>query len=105
MILIGAHARLAQHVDAVLTASSVPARDRDDLAEKLLGHLVERCDHLVEEGLDPIAAADRAIAEFGTASRIGSDLTGAYRGRVWASTIGPLLPARAQPGRPLAITL
>lgn len=105
MIPAGAHERLATHVDAVLDAASVPLGERDDLAEELLGHLVERCAGLIGEGLDPDEAASRAIAEFGAAVRIGRDLTRAYRGRLWASTIGVLLPNETRSDRPMAVTL
>jgi hypothetical protein len=105
MIPAGAHDRLAAHVDAVLARASIPSRDRQDLTEELLGHLIEHCEKLIAAGVEPGAAADRAISEFGAAPHIGRELTRAYRGRLWASTIGPLLPDRARPARPLAITL
>lgn len=105
MIPAGAHERLTAHVDAVLAAASVPESERNDIGDELLGHLVERCEGYIAAGVEPDAAADRAIAEFGPAPRIAHDLTRAYRGRLWASTIGALLPARTQPERPLAITL
>jgi hypothetical protein len=91
----GAERRLRGHVDRVLRSAHLPAADRDEVAEELFGHLVERWVSLVRDGLSETAATARAIRDFGTAERIGRDLTRTYRGRFWASTIGVLLPATA----------
>ena len=93
MIPAGAERRLRGHVHGVLRNAHVPATEREGLAEELYGHLVERCQELVREGMEAAAATERAIKDFGTADRIGRDLTRTYRGRLWASTIGVLLPA------------
>ena len=105
MIPLGVDERLRAHVASVLATAHVPRAERDDLGEELYGHLVEHWQALVDEGLDPMEAADRAVRRFGTAHRIGGELTRTYRGRVWASTIGALLPDEASPGRPMAVTL
>ena len=97
--------KLAAHVDAVLARASIPTSEREEVAEELLGHLTHRCETYIAAGVDPDAAAHRAVGDFGSAARIGHDFTRAYRGRFWASTIGPLVPERARSGRPLAITL
>lgn len=89
----GAERRLRAHVASVLAASGIPLTAREDLAEELFGHLAERWRALVAEGVSPAVAASEAIRDFGSARRIGGDLTRAYRGRLWASTIGALLPA------------
>lgn len=81
------------HVATALAAAHVPADQRADLAEELFGHLVERWRALVTDGVEPDRAARRAIVEFGGARRIGQDLTRAYHGHFWASTVGVLLPA------------
>ena len=93
MIPPGVEQHLRAHVTDILDASHVPSAARDDLAEELYGHLAERWRSLVQGGADETMAADGAIHDFGTAHRIGGDLTRSYRGRFWASTIGVLLPA------------
>ena len=96
--------RLSDHVAAILAASGVPERRRADLAEELNGHLMERFQALRDAGLSEADAIARAIADFGPADRLGRELTGAYRSRLWASTIGVLLPALAdRPDRPALI--
>lgn len=84
--------RLRAHVEAILRASHVPAGQAEDLAEELYGHLAERWAALVRTGRHDSSAADEAIRDFGTPWRIGGDLTRTYHGRLWASTIGVLLP-------------
>ena len=93
MIPPGVERRLRGHVDRVLRTAHVPATERESVADELTGHLVERWQSLVRDGLDEAAATERAIRDFGTADRIGRDLTRTYHGRLWASTIGVLLPA------------
>lgn len=87
--------RLRAHVLAILARAGVPAYARDDLEEELLGHLVERWQAHVADGLDEATATDRAIADFGTPGRLGRELAQTYHSRLWASTIGVLLPAIA----------
>lgn len=105
MIPAGVEARLREHVASVLAAARIPATDGEEIAEELYGHLVERVRRLVADGMEPEVAADRAIRDFGAAERIGDDFTRTYHGRLWASTIGVLLPAETPAGRPLAVTL
>lgn len=93
MIPEGVERRLRTHVASVLASAQIPSAERDDLAEELYSHLVERWQYLVAGGADPTEAARSAIRGFGRAERIGHDLTRTYRGRFWASTVGVLLPA------------
>jgi hypothetical protein len=96
--------RLRAHVTAILAGAGVPRNVRDDLEEELLGHLVERWRAHVADGLDEATAAERAIGNFGTPARLGSELGRTYHSRLWASTIGVLLPAVAGPAeRPSAV--
>lgn len=94
---------LRAHVASVLAAAQIPRAAREDLAEELYGHLVERWRELVDAGGDATAAAANAISGFGSAHRIGRDLTTTYRGRFWTSTIGMLLPADTRPVSPPGI--
>ncbi len=93
MIPLSVERRLRGHVDRILRTAHVPAAERRDLAEELFGHLVERWEALIRDGLSEPAALERAIRDFGSADRVGRDLTRAFHGRFWASTIGVLLPA------------
>jgi hypothetical protein len=90
--------RLWLHAAAVVAAAPVPSGERDELTEELFGHLAERWRSLVDAGMEPSPAARRAISDFGSAERIGLDLTRTYRGRFWASTVGTLLPAARPAG-------
>lgn len=97
-------ARLRAHAAAIIAAAGVPATGRDDLEEELLGHLVESWGNLVADGVTPGAAAEQAIADFGTADQLAPSLRLAYHSRLWASTIGVLLPVvTSPPGRPSAV--
>ena len=87
--------RLRAHVAAILAGAGIPADARSDLEEELLGHLVERFQALIEDGLPEAESAEQAISDFGTASSLGSELGRTYHSRLWASTIGMLLPAIA----------
>lgn len=87
--------RLRTHASAVVRAGAVPRAHRDDLTDELLGHLRERTLALRIQGLAESTAADRAIADFGTPEAVGPELVGVYHSRLWASTIGVLLPAVA----------
>jgi hypothetical protein len=89
--------RIDVHVAAILDASGVPTRRRQDLAEELFGHLAERVAALVAAGVPEADAAARAVADFGPPGRLGRELTRAYRSRLWASTIGVLVPPLAAP--------
>ena len=90
--------RLRTHVDRILDHSSVYGSDREDLVEELYGHLWQRWQDGMANGLSSDAAADAAIGSFGEASRLGRDMTSAYHSRLYASTIGVLLPAVAGGG-------
>jgi hypothetical protein len=87
--------RLRAHVTAILAGAAVPSHARADLEEELFGHLVERWRGHVASGLDDGEAAEQAIEDFGTPARLGSELGRTYHSRLWASTIGVLLPAMA----------
>lgn len=90
-------ARLAAHVESVLNGASFRKRDRDDLAEELYGHLWQRWQDALAAGLDEEAAAEEAIRSFGEPARLGREVTLAYHSRLYASTIGILLPTVAEP--------
>jgi hypothetical protein len=96
-------ARFRTHVAAILERSAVPPDARDDVAEELLGHLVERWNALVADGLDAGEAAERAVSEFGDPDALASDFRAAFHSRLWASTIGVLMPLERPIGGPSAI--
>jgi hypothetical protein len=89
--------RLRAQVTSTLAVAAVPGATRDDLAEELFGHLVERWQSGVDEGLDEDRAADRAISEFGASEDIGHEFARTFHSRLWVSTIGVLLPASVSP--------
>ena len=98
-------ARLRSHVDAILAQSGVPGREREQLAEELYGHLVEKWSGLMASGFDADEAADRAVSAFGTPAELADQLRATYHGRLWASTIGVLLPVVSQTSsRPGSVT-
>ncbi len=86
-------ALLRARVDATLAGAGLDGATRADLAEELMGHLVERWQAHATGGLDEAGAAQRAIAEFGASGEIGRELGRTYHSRLWVSTIGVLLPA------------
>jgi hypothetical protein len=86
---------LRVHVDATLASARVPRQVRDDLAEELYGHLWTRWQEAIASGLDEQVAAESAIRSFGSAQRLGVEMTVAYHSRLYASTIGVLVPAVA----------
>jgi len=98
---VNAQGRLAAHVESILNGAAFRKRDRDDLAEELYGHLWQRWQDALAAGLDEDAAADQAIRSFGQPARLSRDVTLAYHSRVYASTIGVLVPtvvnAKAKP--------
>lgn len=87
--------RLRAHVDATLANARVPRQVRDDLAEELYGHLWTRWQEAIASGLDEQDAAEEAVRSFGSAQRLGVEMTVAYHSRLYASTIGVLLHASA----------
>ena len=92
---------LRAHVKATLAASRVPAADREDVAEELYGHLWQRWRDELATGASASEAVDSAIRSFGDAGRIGLQMTTAFHSRLYATTIGVLLPATVAPdGRP-----
>ena len=56
-------------------------RERDDIREELLDHLMEHRDMLVEYGDDPLVAEQKAIEAMGDPEEIG---------RAWNKTLSPL---------------
>ena len=88
-------ARLYAHVESILNGAAFRRRDRDDLAEELYGHLWQRWQDALASGLDEEAAADQAIRSFGEPARLGRDVTLAYHSRLYASTVGVLVPTVA----------
>jgi len=92
----GSESHLRAHVEATLVSARVPRQVRDDLAEELYGHLWTPLARRPSwSGLDEQAAAESAIRSFGSAQRLGVEMTAAYHSRLYASTIGVLLPAVA----------
>jgi hypothetical protein len=92
---------LRAHVEATLAASGVPASDREDVAEELYGHLWQRWRDEVAAGASASEAVESAVRSFGDAGRIGFQMTAAFHSRLYATTIGALLPAAVAPeGRP-----
>ncbi len=87
--------RLRAHVEATLASAHVPRQVRDDVAEELYGHLWTRWQEAIVSGMDEQAAAESAIRSFGSTQRLGVEMTAAYHSRLYASTIGVLLPAVA----------
>jgi hypothetical protein len=99
-----AEARLRAHVAAILDAAAVPSSVRTDLAEELLGHLEERISAYRAGGVRESDAVERAIADLGSVDRLGRDFGRTYHSRLWASTLGILLPAvAARDERPAAV--
>ena len=90
--------RLRGHVDRILDRASVQQSDREELVEELYGHLWQRWQDQLAAGLSTDAAAAAAIAGFGEPDRLGRDMTAAYHSRLYASTIGVLLPVVAASG-------
>ena len=89
--------RLRVYVASILAGSSVPAADREDIAEELYGHLWQRWRDALDAGASAAEAVETAIRSFGEAGRLGHEMTGAYHSRLYATTIGALLPAVAPP--------
>lgn len=87
--------RLRAHAAGIVVAAGVPARARADVTEELVGHLVERTRAAIAAGLTEADAADEALGAFGGVDELAADLSGAFHSRLWASTIGVLLPAVA----------
>jgi hypothetical membrane protein len=85
--------RLRSHVDRIVELTPVRRDEREDLVEELYGHLWQSWQDGIASGLSSDEAADAAISDFGETSRIGSEMTMAYHSRLYASTIGVLLPA------------
>ena len=96
--------RLRTHAERIVAAAGVPAHARSGMADELYGHLLERAADLVAEGDTWSAAADRAIAVLGAVDELAPDLATAFHSRLWASTIGVLLPAiAAREDRPAVV--
>jgi hypothetical protein len=94
-IALATAATLRAHVADLLAGGGIPATTRDDLAEELYGHLIERVIAHRADGMTEADAAAWAIAEFGSVDQLSGDLGAVYHSRLWASTIGVLLPAMA----------
>jgi hypothetical protein len=94
---------LRAHVESILAGSSVPSADRADIAEEMYGHLWLRWHEAVKAGNEESEAVEAAIRSFGGAGQLGRAMTGAYHSRLYATTIGVLLPAVAPSGRPVGV--
>ena len=97
--------RLRAHVQAILERASVPPEHRDDLAEELYGHLWQRWQDAAKsagpaaDGSDGAEnSVEAAIRSFGDPGSLGRDFTRAFHSRMYAGTIGALLPAVADLG-------
>jgi hypothetical protein len=102
----GPETLLRAHVETILDRSAVALVDREDVAEELYGHLWQRWQDGLAAGSDSEAAMQSAIEAFGAPAGLGRDLTLAYHSRLYASTIGVLLPAIAPPSdRPRGLWL
>lgn len=96
---------LRAHAACVADAGALPPEIRDDVAGELYSHLLERWHEHVAAGLDEETAARAAIADLGAADQLGHDFRRTYHGRLWAATIGLLLPMGPPRGeRPQIIT-
>jgi hypothetical protein len=89
--------RLRAYVESILASSSVPSADREEIAEELYGHLWQRWQDAIAAGANASEAVETAIRSFGEASQLGREMTGAYHSRLYATTIGVLLPAVTPP--------
>ena len=89
--------RLRAYIESILVGSSVPAAEREDIAEELYGHLWQRWKDALAAGANAAEAAETAIRSFGEADQLGREMTGAYHSRLYATTIGVLLPAVTSP--------
>jgi hypothetical protein len=97
---------LRRHVWRILSFSSVPSDAEADVAEEMYGHLWQVWQEEKASGLDARGAALAAIEVFGTPEELAPGLTRAFHGRLYASTIGVLLPAVMPPeDRPAGFTL
>ena len=67
--------------------------ERAELTEELVSGLWERWRAEVDAGATPTMAADRAIAAFGGEVELGRELATVYHPRLYAATIGALLPS------------
>ena len=97
--------RFSELVSSVVGRARIPATARDDVAEELAGHLDEAYRSGLAGGLTPEAAADRAIAALGGVDEVSHDFMVTYRGRLWASTIGQLLPVATSSDQPPGIVV
>jgi hypothetical protein len=84
--------QVAEHVAATVPNARIPAAERDDVAEELAAHLGEAYRANVAQGMPPDDAMHHALAAFGRAELLSREFMVTYRGRLWASTIGQLLP-------------
>jgi hypothetical protein len=89
---VAVEARLFARVESILNGAAFRKGDREDLAEELYGHLWQRWQDALASGLDEETAADQAIRSFGEPAGLSRDVTLAYHSRLYASTIGVLLP-------------
>jgi hypothetical protein len=96
--------RLRAHAERVVGAAAVPRWQRPELIEELVSHLVERTRDAMATGSSDADAVDEAISAFGGIDELATDLSAAFHSRLWASTIGVLLPAVAiRNDRPVVI--
>ena len=87
--------KLRRHAADAVASGSVPGHERDDITEELFSGLWEHWRAEMDAGATPEAAADRAVAAFGGQVQIGRDLAAVYHSRLYAATVGTLLPGVA----------
>ncbi len=87
-----AEPRMRAYVESILAGSSLPSADREDVFEELYGHLWQRWHDALAAGADTAEAVETAIRSFGETGQLGREMTGAYHSRLYATTIGVLLP-------------
>jgi hypothetical protein len=92
--------QLAEHAWAIVRSAALPESDREDVAEELSGHLEASFRAARAHRLTDDDAVAHAVAAFGGNEVVARELMVTYRGRLWASTIGQLLPLVVRAGDP-----
>ena len=100
-----AEQRLRAHVRSIANAALLPWSAAEDVSEEMLGHLVERVEAAIANGIPEPDAVQAALTDFGGVAAIGTALAETYHSRLWVSTVGVLLTAKEDTAtRPGAIT-
>lgn len=91
--------RLRRHAEDAVALGSVPRTERTELAEEFYSGLWEHWRADVDAGTSADVAVDRAIAAFGGQTELGRDLASVYHSRLYAATVGTLLPGAVSASR------